>query len=302
MNISIDAIPKLSDDELFDALKKCSLTVGPITSTTRSIYEKRLIGHILNPKLSFDKPKSFTTATIETKERADAQSRPEPPTSFDSLYTVRKDDITKSIDSKIQQLRSTDAFAQPSLSTPQKTALPGTPQTADKFANRLNSYGLLNSSSKSSAKDYTSSIQTLSAMKQSTVMPSVVSSFREKACDKQLFASTISTASDSQPSSTLLRKRIEDDPMRILGRRDMRDSRDYESKVNRVLGTTSTELKTASTTTAPNVATKAPAKSETAAVGSSNVKTFILVALFTIIAYFLFIQYQAITAPPNIEL
>jgi len=37
---------KLTDDQLFKELKKCGLTAGPITSTTRSIYEKRLKSYL----------------------------------------------------------------------------------------------------------------------------------------------------------------------------------------------------------------------------------------------------------------
>lgn len=42
MNVDKNNLDKLTDDELFKALKEVGLNVGPITSTTRSIYERRL--------------------------------------------------------------------------------------------------------------------------------------------------------------------------------------------------------------------------------------------------------------------
>ena len=42
-----DMIKNLSDDDLYQALKKKGLHVGPVVQTTRLLYEKRLLRNIL---------------------------------------------------------------------------------------------------------------------------------------------------------------------------------------------------------------------------------------------------------------
>lgn len=41
--INISEIPNLSDNELLNVLKEANLNNGPVTATTRSIYEKSLL-------------------------------------------------------------------------------------------------------------------------------------------------------------------------------------------------------------------------------------------------------------------
>lgn len=59
MTTSIDQVEKLSDEELFKTLKGHGLNVGPITPTTRSLYEKRL-------KTFLESQSGGTAATVET--------------------------------------------------------------------------------------------------------------------------------------------------------------------------------------------------------------------------------------------
>ena len=44
--ISVEEIPMLTDDQLLGNLKRCGLTFGPITATTRRLYEKRLRNYL----------------------------------------------------------------------------------------------------------------------------------------------------------------------------------------------------------------------------------------------------------------
>jgi hypothetical protein len=70
---------RLSDDELFQALKKCGLNAGPITGTTRTLYEKRLKNFLeTNPGRTTTKaneppaqPSTSTKPVIETLTSAD---------------------------------------------------------------------------------------------------------------------------------------------------------------------------------------------------------------------------------------
>ena len=39
-------IKNISDDELFQALKRNGIHIGPVVKTTRSLYEKRLLNHL----------------------------------------------------------------------------------------------------------------------------------------------------------------------------------------------------------------------------------------------------------------
>lgn len=71
---------RLSDDELFQALKKCGLNAGPITGTTRTLYEKRLKNFLeSNPARTTTtkvneppaQPSTSTKPVIETLTSAD---------------------------------------------------------------------------------------------------------------------------------------------------------------------------------------------------------------------------------------
>lgn len=64
MSIDVNNIDKLSDEELFKALKDSGLNVGPITSTTRSLYERRLKNHI-------EASSSASSLPVPTKAGAD---------------------------------------------------------------------------------------------------------------------------------------------------------------------------------------------------------------------------------------
>ena len=37
----------ISDDELFQALKRNGIHVGPVVKSTRSLYERRLLNHLI---------------------------------------------------------------------------------------------------------------------------------------------------------------------------------------------------------------------------------------------------------------
>lgn len=50
--IDRDNVEKLTDEELFKALKECGFNVGPITPTTKSLYQRRLKNHLENNSTS----------------------------------------------------------------------------------------------------------------------------------------------------------------------------------------------------------------------------------------------------------
>ena len=71
-----EEILNLSDDGLYKLLQKRNLKCGPVTSNTRSLYEKRLIKHFKEskvPNLTPQKPPSqivFSPAPTSTPEYA----------------------------------------------------------------------------------------------------------------------------------------------------------------------------------------------------------------------------------------
>ena len=111
-------INKLTDDQLFKALKTCGLTVGPITGTTRSIYEKRLKNFLENNStLISDKTitntKSATKAsTIENLTSSSLSSLSEQ-INAKSLQSVNKDSIST---------KTNSIFSKESSNSPKKTA------------------------------------------------------------------------------------------------------------------------------------------------------------------------------------
>ena len=71
MNIDKDNIDKLTDEELFKALRESGLTVGPITPTTRSLYERRLKNFIEGNSTTLN-----TTVTISSSPEVAPPSTP----------------------------------------------------------------------------------------------------------------------------------------------------------------------------------------------------------------------------------
>ena len=69
--ISADEVCKLSDNDLFKLMKQAGIEVGPITSTTRSVYQKKYIKHLKEKRVPvarvtlerIDKPANKTTAS-----------------------------------------------------------------------------------------------------------------------------------------------------------------------------------------------------------------------------------------------
>lgn len=56
MDIDTATLSSLSNDELFKTMKKCGLNVGPITPSTRSVYEKKLKNYIEGNQTISDTP------------------------------------------------------------------------------------------------------------------------------------------------------------------------------------------------------------------------------------------------------
>ena len=59
---TLEEIKTLTDDQLFAILKQHGLSVGPVTSTTRSIYEKKLVKHF---KENRESEVSFNKSMVE---------------------------------------------------------------------------------------------------------------------------------------------------------------------------------------------------------------------------------------------
>jgi hypothetical protein len=202
--IEIERIPSLSNEELFHLLKEYNLTVGPITGTTRSLYEKKLKLHLNTMSKSVGRSAKLqqqqkenddrayrvaAAAAAESKkyvvdEQVEVQQRQQ--AKFSSRQTaapvvvenqrplVDRNVVLGNIsnsnvveqqqqqqqrqrnysaneaptardDTNVRFIRSSEIQSQSfsSSSSSSSVRYPSTPQTADKFANRLNSYGLL---------------------------------------------------------------------------------------------------------------------------------------------------------------
>lgn len=80
-SIDKDNIGKLTDDELFKTLKELGLSVGPITSTTRSLYERRLKNHLEgNSTMSLNTTITTTTTTTSASEANGSPKKSNPST------------------------------------------------------------------------------------------------------------------------------------------------------------------------------------------------------------------------------
>lgn len=81
-SIDKDNIGKLTDDELFKTLKELGLSVGPITSTTRSLYERRLKNHLEgNSTMSLNTTVTTTTTSSTEANGSPKKSNPSTPKS-----------------------------------------------------------------------------------------------------------------------------------------------------------------------------------------------------------------------------
>ena len=67
MEIDKEKLSQLSNDELFKLLKKNGLNAGPITASTRSVYEKRL-------KNYYDTKENNSDKTTKVKNHLKMQS------------------------------------------------------------------------------------------------------------------------------------------------------------------------------------------------------------------------------------
>jgi hypothetical protein len=77
---TIEELKSLTDDALFTLLKQNVLSVGPVTSTTRGLYEKRLIKHFKenrNAEISFNQSMADQTNSMLNSNE---QQLPEPVT------------------------------------------------------------------------------------------------------------------------------------------------------------------------------------------------------------------------------
>jgi len=64
MQIDRDNFDKLSDQELFKALKLFNINSGPVTHTTRSLYEKKLRSLMKNTHI----PSSSSSKTVSAQQ------------------------------------------------------------------------------------------------------------------------------------------------------------------------------------------------------------------------------------------
>ncbi len=64
-----DMVQNLSDDNLYQALKKKGLHVGPVVQTTRLLYEKRLLRHMLLTKSATENESNFFIILDSFKSR-----------------------------------------------------------------------------------------------------------------------------------------------------------------------------------------------------------------------------------------
>lgn len=114
MEIDKENLNKLTDDELFKTLKKCGIATGPITGTTRSLYEKRLRKYLetKNPNITLNnscQEESFNKSRRSSIKPVEKQATEEVPKS------IPKKSIPKPEEPKIP-----DMFVQKKVETPQK--------------------------------------------------------------------------------------------------------------------------------------------------------------------------------------
>ena len=95
MDIAIENIPGLSNDDLFAMMKKAGLNAGPITASTRSVYEKKFRNFLETKENGLDK----TTSNIESIAEP-IQKAKEPKVVVQSAPLV--DSINSKLETKIE--------------------------------------------------------------------------------------------------------------------------------------------------------------------------------------------------------
>ena len=83
--MNIEDISQLTDSQLFSTMKKCGLNVGPITGTTRSLYERKL-RNFLDGKGNI----TINASTVEADENKPVQKEPAPVLSKSSISLTKK--------------------------------------------------------------------------------------------------------------------------------------------------------------------------------------------------------------------
>lgn len=129
MDIDTATLSSLSNDELFKTMKKCGLNVGPITPSTRSVYEKKLKNYIEGNQTISDtpapkekEPVAVLSATIvsdtyssnkptsrsETRpERSETKPEPPKPRAETPLIRIEPEPVSRRSEVFTQQTKST---------------------------------------------------------------------------------------------------------------------------------------------------------------------------------------------------
>ncbi|CAF1106117.1 unnamed protein product [Brachionus calyciflorus] len=128
--IDLESISKLTDEELFRELKKNNLKTGPITGTTRFLYEKRLRYH-LYPELVEQEANSPSSNFTETS----AISESKPPQESEKIQTetvtiqpeLIKPVIETTVQEEVQQIEPQEI-----PSSPKQTRVDESPKPSSK--------------------------------------------------------------------------------------------------------------------------------------------------------------------------
>jgi hypothetical protein len=107
MNLDSGNIDKLSDDELFKALKDCGLNVGPITSTTRTLYERRLKSYL--DQQQQQQPQSSTTESSSAANQESKLNKTSSTESFEEITHSSLSSATADLTSQKQEIRAEKA-------------------------------------------------------------------------------------------------------------------------------------------------------------------------------------------------
>lgn len=112
LQIDRDNLNRLSDQELFKALKQYGLNAGPVTATTRSLYEKKLRNAMDKLGSQLDSPNTTTTTTSSSSPaasrgvaltRTPTRSSKRIETIEPSYKTNEENNIEISLDSALQE-------------------------------------------------------------------------------------------------------------------------------------------------------------------------------------------------------
>ncbi|RNA43614.1 lamina-associated polypeptide isoforms beta gamma-like isoform X1 [Brachionus plicatilis] len=104
LTLDIESVSSLSDEDLFKHLKKNGLKCGPITATTRYLYEKRL-KQFLDPSLIEKEKQAEQNEQLADQQSVPEQKKEEPPIQIEVETISQKSDQETSQDVPVEAKR-----------------------------------------------------------------------------------------------------------------------------------------------------------------------------------------------------